>query len=255
MRTTAPLDSAEHCCTVRSMELGESTEWSSDRLVRHYDVSDNELDRLLGDPSHFYFDRAVARLVQGGDSLLDVGCAVGSLKQLLERRSASVQYTGVDLTPEFIARARQKWPGARFEVASATELPFADSAFDVAVSKGTQFVVRTPTAGVTELLRVSRRAILFDLMAHVGPRGSASGSARVEVEEADRIVDVPGRGQVTLFGTSSLTRMLKSLAPHRTFVDVLDIGLDDNARASAHPAYARGAWLRHLWVTVYKDAE
>ncbi len=54
-------------------------------------------------------------LNRGGLSLLDFGCGLGYLLDYLNRVAPSVQYTGVDLTPEFVSACRQKFdPSAKF---------------------------------------------------------------------------------------------------------------------------------------------
>lgn len=69
--------------------------------------------------------------------VLDIGCGIGGPARTMAARHGVV-VTGVDLTPQFIetAQALSRMSGAsdtvRFQVASATDLPFADGAFDVA---------------------------------------------------------------------------------------------------------------------------
>lgn len=65
---------------------------------------------------------------------LDIGCGEGHNTRLLARRGARV--TGIDISEVFIAHARQSEQqdplGLEYQVASAVELPFADTAFDFA---------------------------------------------------------------------------------------------------------------------------
>lgn len=90
--------------------------WSDDRLYEDLLQSICEQAGIL--PEH---------------SILEVGCAAGFLAQGLAPRCRS--YTGVDLAPAAVARARSLGiPNARFEVADATALPLASDEFDVAVS-------------------------------------------------------------------------------------------------------------------------
>ena len=42
-------------------------------------------------------------------SVLDVGCGRGDLKAFLEARFSEVDYTGIDLVPEFLASAQQRF--------------------------------------------------------------------------------------------------------------------------------------------------
>lgn len=73
-----------------------------------------------------------------GTRVLDIGSGIGGTARLIaDRFDATV--TGVDLTPEFVATARQltKLVGlqdrAHFEVGSATSLPVEDGAYDLAL--------------------------------------------------------------------------------------------------------------------------
>ena len=69
---------------------------------------------------------------QPGDRVLDVGCAAGAITHYLSTFGA--EPVGIDFEPLAIERARELFPGLRFEVADATDLPFADASFDKAVA-------------------------------------------------------------------------------------------------------------------------
>ena len=53
--------------------------------------------------------------------VLDVGCGVGDLYGFMLREGIRAQYTGVDILPEMVAHARERYPDARFEVGDAVE--------------------------------------------------------------------------------------------------------------------------------------
>lgn len=67
----------------------------------------------------------------GARTVLDIGCGPGRLAAGLAGRGFAV--TGVDPQAQLISAARAAVPGARFEVAGAQALPFADAAFDAAI--------------------------------------------------------------------------------------------------------------------------
>lgn len=69
---------------------------------------------------------------QPGDRVLDLGCAAGAITHYLSTFDA--EPVGIDFEPLAIQRARELFPGLRFEVADATQLPFADASFDKAVA-------------------------------------------------------------------------------------------------------------------------
>lgn len=57
-----------------------------------------------------------------GATVVDTGCGGGrAVAELAERGAHAV---GVDLDPEMIAAARQRWPAGEFHVGDACELPF-----------------------------------------------------------------------------------------------------------------------------------
>lgn len=66
-----------------------------------------------------------------GKSILDVGCGGGYLAKALVARGAAV--TGIDPSPVEVGRAAALVPSARFEIARAEALPFADASFDGAI--------------------------------------------------------------------------------------------------------------------------
>ena len=79
-----------------------------------------------------------ARL-EPGESVLDIGCGTGTLAMAAKRRvGASALVSGIDPSPEMIARGKRKASRAgvdiSFEIASAQSLPFADARFDVVTS-------------------------------------------------------------------------------------------------------------------------
>ncbi|MBN1553900.1 MAG: class I SAM-dependent methyltransferase [Phycisphaerae bacterium] len=76
-----------------------------------------------------------------GKSLLDVGCGLGDLIDFLQRKNIPVQYTGLDVVEEMLARARENHPTERFvradlfSDASQEEVPGSET-FDVVYCSG-----------------------------------------------------------------------------------------------------------------------
>lgn len=71
----------------------------------------------------------------GGLRILDVGCGEGAELASFQSRGATASaLVGIDARPEAVARARARHPGIRFECHPAERLPFADSAFDLAIA-------------------------------------------------------------------------------------------------------------------------
>ena len=75
--------------------------------------------------------------IRAGAQVLDVACGTGVVGLTAARLGAKV--TGIDLTPELIARAKENAQlmglEAVFEVGDAEALPVADASFDFVVSQ------------------------------------------------------------------------------------------------------------------------
>ncbi|OHA84309.1 MAG: hypothetical protein A2937_02115 [Candidatus Yonathbacteria bacterium RIFCSPLOWO2_01_FULL_47_33b] len=52
----------------------------------------------------------------GNKSVLDVGCGLGDLYKFFISKEIPVEYTGIDIVPAFVDRARERFPGAVFSV-------------------------------------------------------------------------------------------------------------------------------------------
>src|SRR5262249_14703394 len=63
--------------------------------------------------------------------ILEMGCGVGSARSLF-----TSDYTGIDINPDYIEKARRELNG-RFYVMDAAQMPFEPNAFDDAISIAT----------------------------------------------------------------------------------------------------------------------
>jgi len=83
--------------------------------------------RLLGE---------IARsLPPSGGRLLDLGCGTGDLIEDVEQLGQFPEWVGVDLRPDVIEIARDRYPDRSFVVASADDVPRPDASFDVIVAQ------------------------------------------------------------------------------------------------------------------------
>src|SRR5438045_399377 len=71
---------------------------------------------------------------QKDEHILDVGCGTGTLTQKISESGAMV--TGMDASPEMIAKAKQAYPNIKFFVKDATDF-FFEKNFDAAFSNAT----------------------------------------------------------------------------------------------------------------------
>lgn len=104
--------------------------------------------------------------IGAGRDVLDIGCGIGGPARTMALRSG-VHVTGIDLTPQFVeaARALSAMTGVgdrvRFEVASATALPFGDESFDVATLLHVGMNIPDKAGLFREAARVLRRGGAF----------------------------------------------------------------------------------------------
>ncbi len=94
------------------------TRQSYDRLAATY------TDRVAGELAGKTFDRELldrfADITSPLGPIADLGCGPGHVAAYLHERGAEV--IGIDLSPEMIAQARERFPEIRFETGSMTEL-------------------------------------------------------------------------------------------------------------------------------------
>ncbi len=148
--------------------------------------------------------------------VLDVGCGGGHLIMKLASEHEDFSFTGLDLSPGQLARARSRSGNlgarVRWVEGSATKLPFADDYFDLVVSVGSIKHWPDQARGLSECVRVLR------------PGGTI---AIVEADRGCRDEDV--RAFVKRWGVPGPMRLGARLF-YRGFVSGLALDLED-ARA------------------------
>jgi SAM-dependent methyltransferase len=108
----------------------------------------------------------VARLLEGSDitgcAVLDVGCGLGAIDQLLVAEYGAASVVGIDLDPLLLARMRDRIERAQLSgriravQVEPGPLPFADAEFDVVFSKDSLVQIPDKSAIFAEILRVLR---------------------------------------------------------------------------------------------------
>lgn len=71
-------------------------------------------------------EKHIRKYLLNGQKVLDAGCAYGRSSVYFDKEN----YTGVDFSPDFIAKAKEKYPDKNFIVGNLKELPFKDQEFD-----------------------------------------------------------------------------------------------------------------------------
>lgn len=93
------------------------------------------------------------------DSVLDIGCGIGSLSLTIAHAFPSAHVTGVDPSAAFV-RSAQQWPHGdfvRFQVGDAQALDFDDATFDKTVSQLVLNFIPDREKALREMMRVTRR--------------------------------------------------------------------------------------------------
>ncbi len=97
--------------------------------------------------------------LRAGATVLDYGCGFGDLFAYLKKNNHSVGYTGMDINPDLIERAKGHNPGIAFGVSDIEEHPLAGGVrFDHTVLCG---VFNTKVEGATESMMNIIRLLFF----------------------------------------------------------------------------------------------
>ena len=140
-----------------------------DRWARSYDR--HWMQRTIFEPVQRTVLTLAAQEVPQPAAILDVGCGTGRLLQLAEGQFPSAKLVGVDAAAEMVRQAAASTtPGSaiRFQQATAEELPFPNSQFDLIFSTLTFHHWRDQGKGIAEVARVlapNGRWLLADFMA------------------------------------------------------------------------------------------
>lgn len=94
--------------------------------------------------------------VEAGQRVLDVGCGPGSLTGELVARVGAASVAAIDPSASYAASARERFPGARIEVAAAGALPFGDGEFDAVLAQLVVHFLTDPVHDLREMARVTR---------------------------------------------------------------------------------------------------
>lgn len=122
--------------------LGSLTRKTSSQVKKQYQkrfkafgVDPKSLSWKKLGASHQRFRQIWAEIDFNDKSVLDVGSGFGEMAKFLIKRYKGVVYTGVDIVPEFITKARELYPDLEFIKRDYLENPL-DRKFDIILASG-----------------------------------------------------------------------------------------------------------------------
>jgi SAM-dependent methyltransferase len=93
---------------------------------------------------------------RAGQRALDVGCGPGALTEELAARLGSAAVVAIDPSESFVAAVRERLPEIDVRCGVVENLPFPDNSFDLTVAQLVVHFMSDPTAGISEMARVTR---------------------------------------------------------------------------------------------------
>ena len=96
-------------------------------------------------------------------SVLDVGCGTGVMFELIRERWPALDYLGIDVTPQFVAAARERFPAdaARFREGSLYEMDRLPGPFDAVLCRHVLEHLPDYTPAVRHLYGQARRKLII----------------------------------------------------------------------------------------------
>lgn len=174
-------------------------------LLQRYRRYAPAYDRQYARYSRGTLGRSLALVPEQATDLLDIACGTGLFGAMLRAARPRLRITGVDLSPEMLERARERFAGdenARFVVGSAERLPFADATFDVIACNNAFHLVQDGRAAMREFRRVLQpggRVIIVDWCRNAPQMAAMVALFRLTDRQARR-----------LHGVESLTDLMQS---------------------------------------------
>jgi SAM-dependent methyltransferase len=119
-------------------------------------------------------------LLEGTRSVLDVGCGTGVMFELIRERRPDLDYLGIDVTAQFVAAARERFPAdaARFREGSLYDLNRLPGEFDAVLCRHILEHLPDYTPAVQHMYARARRKLI--LVFYLPPRPLRLGRKRDE---------------------------------------------------------------------------
>jgi SAM-dependent methyltransferase len=195
--TETELERIRSAYRARDADSGTPYRWDNPGYVAYLQSVERAVLRALAD----------AGVSLKGARVLDVGCGTGYFLHRMQEYGAGESH-GVDLMENRIAEGRERYPTLDLRVGSATELPYADGAFDLV----TQFTclssildgdVRLEVAREMQRVAAGGWVLSFDMR---GLWVTRFARRRPSVDDSTQTVDLNRKELTRLFGQPALLR-------------------------------------------------
>ena len=181
----------------------EQAAWASDDSLAYYTTHRQTPEELY--PSEQFFLPEAARKAR---TCLDVGCAAGGFSRIMKTFNPALAYTGIDITPAFVAHARRTFPDSHFEVGDGIHFATPPDSYDLVFSSGMLHLNSRYREIVRSAYAQARHLLVCDFRLTFGP--AVTGRCRVPFDE-------PPTGAPTLpylvLNVDELIAMLRALDP------------------------------------------
>ena len=97
----------------RKTQLAETVQRYQAALDKHGDSPKSLLWNSKNSAEIRYYN-LIADIDFEGKSILDIGCGMGNIIPYIEKQTKNFTYTGIDLLPEFVEKAQEKYPQHTF---------------------------------------------------------------------------------------------------------------------------------------------
>lgn len=196
--------------------------WNAPGWVEFYEARRATTQDIY--PSEWLF---LKDLLTEGISVLDIGCALGGLAAVMSEHLKRFEYTGVDVSPDMIERARQKHPGREFHVIAGPDLSvLADARFDLVVCLGVLHLTRPWRELIAAAWDRAEKSFLLDLRE---TPGATVEDETVSYYQVDALLQTGAAGRLPY-------NVINSAEALRTLID-----LCKGASGIQHYGYLAGA--------------
>jgi ubiquinone/menaquinone biosynthesis C-methylase UbiE len=142
----------------QNQSISYDKSWSKPNAVKYFSSCRNSIEEVYDSEKYF-----LTKVLKPGYFVLDIGCAAGGFYKVFKYLEPTISYTGVDISPEMIKKARILHPGLPFHVSRGNELPFNAQSFDVVFCSGALHMTLDWREVLKEGWRVTKKYFVFDV--------------------------------------------------------------------------------------------